>query len=85
MIEVKWDLDGDGIDQFTAAAAVQRVVDYHRRALAGITCPAHGGEPWITVRGPTVASLGVSVEHCCTALKSRIDARMRQVSRRDEG
>lgn len=70
MIEVTWELEGDNIDQAAAGAAVERVLDYYKRALAGLTCPAHGSEPWLEVRGRMPEDLKVSLGTCCEALKA---------------
>jgi hypothetical protein len=83
MIQVKWELEESDIDKGAAEAAVQRVLNYYRQVLAGVSCPAHSGEPWLAVRGRTLGSLTVSVESCCLALKSETDERIRRVSRRD--
>lgn len=85
MIHVKWELEGNEIDEAAAQAAVQRILNYYKRALASVSCPAHGGQPWLSVRGRTVKSLTVSVGSCCSALKSQMDEQIRRVSRRDDG
>lgn len=83
MIEVRWELEADGIDQAAAAAAVERILNYYQRVLTGITCPRHAGTPWLVVRGRAVKDLAVSLGTCCSDLKEQTDARMRSVSRRD--
>jgi len=84
MMEVRWELEGNGIDQSSAEAAMQRVLNYYDRALADLTCPAHGRAPWLTVRGRMVKDLAVRVECCCPILQSQAEERLRRVSRRDE-
>jgi hypothetical protein len=84
MIQVKWELEGSDIDEVAAEAAVQPVLNYYTQALTGVSCPTHGGKPWLAVRGRTVTGLRVSVESCCPALKSQTAERMRRVSRRDD-
>jgi hypothetical protein len=84
MIQVKWELEGNEIDEGTAEAAVEPVLNYYKQALTGVSCPTHGGNPWLAVRGRTVAGLRVSVESCCPALKNQTAERMRKVSRRDD-
>jgi hypothetical protein len=84
MIQVKWELEGSDIDAAAAESAVQRVINYYQRVLAGLSCPAHKKEPWLAVHGRTVGSLVVTVESCCPALKSQMDEQMRRVSRRDD-
>ncbi len=84
MIEVTWELEGDNIDQAAAGAAVERVLNYYKRALSGLTCPAHGSEPWLEVRGSVLADLKVSLGTCCAALKVTTEERIRSISLRIE-
>lgn len=51
MIQVKWDLEGGDIDEAAAEAAVKSVLNYYKQALAGVSCPDHGGMPLLAVRG----------------------------------
>lgn len=83
MISVRWKLEGDDLDETAAQAAVQRILSYYSGVLAGVTCPVHGGEPWLDVRGSTTKNLTVSVGSCCRALIGLTEERIRRVSRRD--
>jgi hypothetical protein len=83
MVEVKFELEGSVL-KTAAEAAVQRTVRFYQQALEGVTCPTHGSNPSLVVRGNTVERLAVSIEACCAALSETADARLRAVSRRDE-
>jgi hypothetical protein len=83
MVEVKFELQG-GVTEPTAEAAVEKTVRFYQQALEGVTCPTHGSNPSLVVRGNTVEQLAVSIEACCAALSETADARLRAVSRRDE-
>jgi len=83
MVIVSYDLDGT-IDEKTAARAVERVLRFHQQALSGITCPIHREPPWLKVSGGSVRELAVSIEACCSALTDKVEARMANVSRRDQ-
>jgi hypothetical protein len=83
MIEVQYELEG-GIDTETAARKVERVLGYYQQVLLGLTCPVHGKAPWLQVRGRTVNDLAVTAESCCPVLAEKVDARIRDVSRRDQ-
>ena len=85
MIAVRWDLNGAELDPAAAERAVEKVVGFHQRALAGVTCPEHNQAPVLVVRGQSVKTLAVSVETCCDELRAKVDGRIRAVSRRDEG
>lgn len=84
MIQVRWNLEGNDIDESVAAATLQRLLDYYKRALADVSCPVHGGEPWLDVHGSTIHDLTVSVGSCCRTSRGLADERIRRVSRRDE-
>jgi hypothetical protein len=83
MIEVKYELEGD-IDGVEAERAVERVLRYHQHVLAGLTCPFHGSLPWLRVRGRSVERLTVTIESCCESLAGQAQARIQDVSRRDQ-
>ena len=85
MIAVRWELNGADLDPAAAERAVEKVVGFHQRALAGVTCPAHNQPPVLVVRGQSVKTLAVSIEACCDALRAKAYDRIRAVSRRDEG
>jgi hypothetical protein len=83
MIEVRYELDG-GIDEDTAARTVETVLRYHQRALSGVSCPTHQQAPWLKVHGRSLLTLAVSIESCCPALSEKVEARIQDVSRRDQ-
>ena len=83
MIDVTYELEG-GIDEGTAARAVEKVVRYHQQILSGLTCPIHQKAPWLKVYGRSLPSLAVSVESCCRLLAEKVAARLDLVSRRDQ-
>ena len=58
MVEVRWEIEGTELGPDAAQKALQRVLDYNGRALAGISCPVHSDEPWLIVRGSTVKTCG---------------------------
>ncbi len=84
MIQVKYDVEGADLDKEAAEAAVGKVLNYYKQALAGLTCPLHGREPWLKVHGRTLETLAVSIETCCQELLNRTDARTGGVSRRNQ-
>ena len=83
MISITYELDGT-IDEKTAARAVEKVLRFHQQALSDITCPTHQEAPRLKVRGGSVRDLAVSVESCCPALAEKVEARIEDISRRDQ-
>ena len=81
MINVRYELDG-GLDEETAARTLEKVLEYHRQALGGMTCPIHQQAPWLKVQGQSVPDLAVSVESCCPMLTEKVEARIHGISRR---
>lgn len=84
MVHVRYELDGT-MDEQTAARAVEKVLRFHQQALSGITCPRHQEAPWLKVSGSSVRELAVSVESCCPVLAEKVETRITDVSRRDQG
>jgi hypothetical protein len=82
MVEVKFELGG--VEKDEAQNAVSKTIRFYQQALDGVTCPTHGGTPFLTVRGNSVQRLAVSMDACCRALTSAANARVRAVSRRDD-
>lgn len=85
MIQVEWDFAGGNVDRAAAQKALEKVLGYYERALAGLTCPNHGQAPSLRVRGPSVETLAVSVETCCQALSGRAPDGSRDVRPLPEG
>lgn len=83
MITVRYELE-EGIDEETAAQTVEKVLRYHQQALSGITCPIHQEAPWLKVHGGSVRDLAVSMESCCPVLAEKVEARIEDISRRDQ-
>jgi hypothetical protein len=83
MINVRYELDG-AMDEETAARTVAKVLRYHQQVLSGITCPTHQEAPWLKVHGTSLHDLAVSVESCCPALAEQVEARIEDLSRRDQ-
>ena len=84
MVKVTYELDGT-MDEKTAAQAVEKVLRFHQQALSGITCPRHHEAPWLKVSGSSLRELAVSVESCCPVLNEKVEARITDISRRDQG
>ena len=84
MIWVKWELDGEEIDDVAAELAMQHVLIFHKRALAGLVCPVHRADPWLVVRGSTLESLTVILQTCCPVLKDQAEERIRRASRKEK-
>ena len=83
MIQVRWELEGDEIDERSARIAVQKILDYCSSVLAEVSCPVHGGKPWLEVRGSAVKNLTVGIGSCCRLLFGITEERIRRVSRRE--
>lgn len=83
MIDVTYELAGT-IDEETAARALQKVLRFHQQALSGVTCPTHQEAPWLKVSGGSVPELVVSIESCCPALAEKVEARIEEISRREQ-
>lgn len=84
MVQVKWDFEGADLDKEAAEAAVGKVLNYYKQALAGFTCRVHSQEAWLKVHGRTLETLAVSIETCCQELLDRVNARIGGVSRRNQ-
>ena len=81
MIDISVEINGRKVNPRNMKDAMETmivsgIVDCVKKSVQGISCPKHGEQPKLKVKGRNFDNLSVEVSGCCDALKDKVKKKL---------